>query len=538
MMWLIRSRTFTAGGGALTENCNPVRLNIQDDRLVLIITPSILMFILLFVFVEERTALLSIPALILLPFAASSLIREMRRRNVAVDLGREGPEIIAMLSVSLHSGDSLETAIRFLSEGEGGAADHFRGMLWDVETRSHASVREALASDIRFNEGTPLSLSMQLLVAASDARTPEERTEMVEEANRIMIEGMRSSLERFASSLNVPAMTVFAAGIILPLICVSLLPLMSMGQEIGMEGGYGHLAIVAMLLLPIGVGLYMRSVLMRNPLPRESSSQSGHLAMIIATLPLTAILAGLGAAPFLALGLGCSPVCLYVRWRLDGPMRRRSLMRKGEDEMGANLVRLGNHLRSGKGLEASLEASYPTNAMAKEATGRLLHSLRCTRMDASHAVLTAFSEMGYAAGIYRAVFRAAAKDVAQAGILCIRMGKNIHQRMSSKEEVVNRMRSLTDMMSATSIVFAPLVLGIGLSLATPLGQLGQGIDSSTVTLTGLYLVELAILTSWIGCRLEGIGGTMPVAHMSAGRIPVALLVFFISWSVLSGSVLG
>ncbi len=522
----------------LIENRTVGRMTIGDCHAALIVMPSLLIFVLLFLFVEERTALLSIPALVILPFVISSLIKDIKSKSINADLGREGPEIIALLSVSLHSGDSLETAVRFMSEGEGGAADHFRSMLWDVETRRHASIREALTSDISFNDASPLSLAMQLLVAASDARTAEERTEMVEEANRIIIEGMRSSLERFASSLNVPAMTVFAAGIILPLICVSLLPLMSMGQNIGMEGRYGHLAIFGMLLLPIGVGLYMRSVLMRNPLPIDSSSQSAHLLIIISTIPLTAILAGLGATPFLALGLGCLPACLYVRWRLEGPMRRRRLLKTGDDEMGANLVRLGNHLRSGKSLEASLESSYPTNTTAMESTSMMLHSLRCSRMDTSDAVMAAFAEMSYTASLYRAVFRAAAKDVAQAGILCIRMGKNLHQRRTAKDEVVNRMRSLTDMMSATSTVFAPLVLGIGLSLATPLGQMGQGIDTSTVTLTGLYLVELAILTSWIGGRLEGVDGTTPVAYKSAGRIPVALLVFFISWRVLSGSILG
>lgn len=500
---------------------------------------SILLFVVLYLSLGVRTALLSIPALLVLPFVISSLNKEIgKNKGVEVDLGREGPEIIALMSVSLHSGDSLETAVGFISDGVGAAADHFRNILWDVGTRRNASVREALTSDPEFNDGSPLSLSMQLLVAASDARSIEERTEMVEEANRIIIEGMRSSLERFVASLNVPAMTVFAAGIILPLICVSLLPLMSIGQNIGMGGGYGHLAIAGMLLLPLGVAFYMRSVLRRNPLPLEISYPSSYLVIIIASIPSTAVLAVLGASPILALGVGCLPICLYVRWRLDGAMERRNVLKAGEEEMGSNLLNLGNHLRSGKGLEAALEDSLPSNRAAREATDRMLHYLRCTRMEVSETVSKAFSEISNTASIYRAVFMATAKDASQAGILCIRLGKNLHQRKVSKEEVVNRMRSLTDMMSATSTIFAPLVLGIGLSLATPLRHMGQGIDAATVTLTGIYLIELAILTSWIGCRLEGVDSTAAIAHRSAGRIPVALLAFLISWRVLSGGVLG
>lgn len=498
--------------------------------------PSIVILVSLFLLMDSRTVLLSVPALILLPLVIRSVISEtVKKKTSPPDLSREGPEVIALMSVSLHSGDPLETAVRFVAEGEGMAASHFRDMLWDVETRRHPSVKEALTSDVSLNDGSPLSLAMQLLVAASDARSRDERTEMVEEANRIMVDGMRSSLERFVSSLNVPAMTVFAAGIILPLILVSLLPLMSMGQTIGVDAGYGHLTIIGMLLLPAGVALYMRNVLMRNPLPLDPSFTSFHLPLVIATIPIAGAFAILGAAPAAALGLGCIPVCLFVLWDLKNPMDRRGLVRAGEDETGPNLLRLGNHLRSGKGLEAALEASHPSNPAGIEALRTMLHTLRCTRIDASEALADSFSELTSTVMIYQAVFRAAAKDLSQAGILCIRMGKNLHQRRSSKEEVMNRMRSLTDMMSATSTLFAPLVLGIGLSLATPLGGLGQGIAPSTVTLTGLYLVELAVLTSWIGCRLEGVGGTAPVAHRSAGRIPVALAVFFLSWKVLSGS---
>ena len=510
-------------------------------RASLALAPSLLLLTLSVVFLDLRTAILMLPAAAFLPFLLKSLAK-FRHTELpdAIILRRDGPEIVAMMSVPLLSGESLESAARFVAESDSlKSSSWFKGLLWRVGTRSLSSVREGLGSSPEMNDGSALGLSMQLLLAASDAGSDKERTDLVEEANRIVIEGMRSSLDRYASSLNVPAMTVFAAGIVLPLICVSLMPLISLGAGPGNGGSIGLLAVFAMLLLPIGVAVYISKVLSRSPVQPEYSHDSRWGLGILVTIPLILVLMRWTADPIVSLALGSIPLCLICWASLRGREMERSAMTGSDELLGANLLRLGNNLRNGCGVDTSLLAASPAEGRVASSVSMLCHILSTTRATVDEAVRRSFQGMPDSFMMtYLTALEAARKDVRQAGILCVRMGKHLHQRASSREDVMNRMRSLTDMMTGTSALFAPIVLGIGLSLASPLDSMGGAIDPMTFTLTGIYLIELAILTSWMGARLEGLHGSAPVAYRAAMRIPVAIIIFILSWESLSRGILG
>ncbi|GEM_PF-1644168 len=500
--------------------------------------PSALLMAAAVLLLETRTVLLLLPAAAVLPLAALALMRTLSPEDPEDDMRREAPELVALMSVALHGGGNLHGAMRFVAEAEGlRSARHFRRLLWSAETRRCAGPKDALDREPAFRGGGPLAVAMQLLVAASEGPPGTERTELVEEANRISIDGMRSALDRYASSLGVPAMTVFAAGIILPLICVSLLPLMMMGQGMGGGAGYGPLVLAGVLGLPFVVALYMRRVLARSPALSRARAGALPLLPFLAVIAAAIALFIVGTTPATALLAAALPLCaltaLATRKEVAAE-RRRGI---AEEELGGNLVRLGNGLRSGRGLEDSLRHSLPDGEASSAAVRGLLHSMRAGRSSTAEAVGSALEGMSPSTvATYQALFRAARKDMAQAGELCIRMGRHLHQRRVSREDVMNRMRSLTDMMSGTSLLFAPLVLGIGLSLASPLA-VGGPEGGWTLLLTGLYLVELAVLTSWIGARLNGEEGMTCVAHNAALRSPVALMVFLLSWQTLSGGLL-
>lgn len=494
--------------------------------------PSAVLMAAAVLLLETRTALLLAPAAGVLPLVLLGLMRAPRSRDAREDLEREAPELMALMSVALHGGENLHGALRFASDAKGlSSSDHIQRILWSAESRCAAGAKEALDQEPAFRGGGALAVSMQLLVAAAESPPGESRSELVEEANRVSIDGMRSSLDRYAASLGVPAMTVFAAGIILPLICVSLLPLMAAGQGLG--GGQAPLALAGVLVLPFVVAVYMRRVLSRSPALTPQRTGLLPLLPFVGVIVLAIGLFILGASPTAALLVAALPVCAAVFIMTRGGVvseRRRWLIEKW---LSGNLLRLGNSLRSGRGLEDSLRLSSADGEGSSAVRG-LLHSLAAGRTSPSEAVDSALDGMSPSiVATYQALFRAARKDIVQAGELCIRMGRHLHHRRSSRDDVMNRMRSLTEMMSGTSLVFAPMVLGIGLSLASPLA-LDGGPGGWTVLLTGLYLVELAVLTSWIGARLNGEEGMITVLHSAALRTPMALLVFLISWQALSG----
>lgn len=496
--------------------------------------PSIILLIVSLTFLDSRTIALLIPSLLVLPFFIASILqRPPRKEDVGKIIERESAELVALLSVELHRGGTLESAMEFVSETDGlRSAGYMRRILWEVETRIRPNVSEGLLSLISENHvDHSTSMAIQLLMAAATAAPGDERTDLIEEANRIAVDGMRSTMERYAASLNLPGMTVFAVGVVLPLICISLLPMMALGESMNISGGYNILAMAGMLVLPLLVAIYIHSVLAKSPMPQRKVISLRSMGSFIAGSVFVIVLHVGGIDPVPALVLGLSPACL-IAYIVTKKEHDRSLKRVDmDDAMLENLVRLGSSIRSGKDLEGALR-SNPPQGEAGALTASFLSSLENSRLSWNEALRQIFWELpSSTVALYRAIFRSANKDSVEAGMLSIRMGKYMHQCRNVREDVMNRMRSLTDMMSGTSTVFAPLVLGMGLSLGSPLG--GQSVDHWTILLTGLYLVELSALTSWISSSLKDLDGKETVAHLMSLHLPITITVFIISWWALS-----
>jgi hypothetical protein len=84
-----------------------------------------------------------------------------------------------------------------------------------------------------------------------------------------------------------------------------------------------------------------------------------------------------------------------------------------------------------------------------------------------------------------------------------------------------------DMMRSTSLIFAPIVLGVTVGLFGLTVSFSEGMDATgwVTLLAGIYVIELAFVVSYLTTFIVENKGASQLAHAFASRMPLAVLAF-------------
>jgi hypothetical protein len=371
---------------------------------------------------------------------------------------------------------------------------------------------------------------MHMIVAASESADKAERKRMLGDASDISINGLKEVGETYSSSLNTPCMVIFGLGIMVPMILMSILPMLSLGGVFGSSSvGAGSITLLTLVVVPsviLGVILSIRG---RNPFFNPSDIKGrGHL-LLAAAIPIAAVAwhatgdlsfsvsasaGAAGAAAFAAMFPGA-----------DAERRRR----KQEHLLKDAVFETGNRLVAGESFEAAVaaaigirkECSALADSVAREMSlcrGDVCSALRASVGKVSPPIAEAFCD----------VYRSSLKDMRDAGRLAISVGRQLQDQESAKKEIQNRLKSMTDMMTGTSAVFAPMVLGMSVSMLAPLSRVMEGADmTGTGSVLAAYLVELCVLMAVLTSSLGGRPGVRETAYRASMMLPVSSAVFFL-----------
>jgi hypothetical protein len=128
---------------------------------------------------------------------------------------------------------------------------------------------------------------------------------------------------------------------------------------------------------------------------------------------------------------------------------------------------------------------------------------------------------------FRTVARCAQGDGAAAGRVAVRLAKSLGDIKDCEQGIEERLRGVVDMMRSTSLVFAPIVLGVTVGLFGLTSSFaGAGdISEEVVLIAGVYLVELSLVVTYFTTFLSGTGRWGDVGRSFAWRMPVAVLLF-------------
>ena len=445
----------------------------------------------------------------------------------------ECPTVVGMMPTVVESGGSLDTAIRSVAEdGPPRSARVFGRAVRLADTKGAEGVRQALADEV---SGLPRSASgyrnaVLLCIAASDSGDPAERARLLGEASDVALDSVRAMGERYSSSLTVPCMTVFGLGIMVPMILMSIVPMLGMGGIFGTSGIDGSVVmtvtLVAVPAVILCVSLWMRR---GNPFLSEDVPAEGFRTglPLLLSIPLAMLQMHLGGSPEQVVLLSVAPAAVVTLVLMVSD--HRSEMRRMECEKGMrdSVFEMGNGLLAGEGFESAAVSALRGRRECSDVGVRLEREIAVCRGDLTTAVDNAIGPVSRGmARAYRDILRCSERDSGDAGRLAMALGRQFHNSDNVRRDLEARLKSMKDMMSGTAVLFAPLVLGMSVSMLEPLSEIsGYSQDGDVGAVLSLYLVELCLLIALLTSNLGSGDGVRSVVWRFCCTVPVALVVF-------------
>lgn len=533
------------------NSIDKVRLaDVAFNQLLMYLAIGIVGGIVLFMVLPQPMGPFLLLCFLVLPLISASSLLQTPARLAAEEqraMLAESPTVVGMISMSMHLSPSLERAVDYAARsGNDALTLRLRDILWDSATGWSGSVSDGVerlsASLGETNRNLCQALHMISTAAAEHTRIGLER--LLDRANELAVGGVKERLDRYVTSLSFPTMVLFAFGVLLPVMLFSMVPLLTIRVALGSETassaaiGTPQIAFLMLVLFPACAFLYAQATLRKHPLRR----------IVPLTLPKNdlmtiAILIGTGAVvgaflpfgqPYAALVLMVLPLSVWCVRRYGKEHAQSKALPARDEEFSSALYQIGNQLLSGSSMESALMAA----AQVRKGTSfcmfasEIMHQLRASGIPLAQA-MAKNEELARATPLVRNAFitvaEAAEIDPEASGRTAVNLAKYIWELRESERVGRERMRSVVDMMTYTTMLFAPIVLAVtgGLyqvvSSITPMGDSG-----ALVWIGGIYVVELSLVICYFNQNLMGQGGAKDLLYGLGRTAPVAMLSFVIA----------
>jgi hypothetical protein len=452
-----------------------------------------------------------------------------------ISLMNEGPTAIGMMSVIINAGGSLDTAVRDIAKnGPVNIRKIFRSVVYDADIRETPDIKTGLISALSSLSASSsvLRRSIHLVIAASESNDKNERARILKDASDLAISGLKEAGETYSSSLNTPCMMVFGLGIMVPMILMSILPMLSMG---GIFGGSvidpTLVTLVTLLGIPSIVVVVIISIKDRNPFV---SADLDHIKVqdvwpLFTVLPILVIAVECGVDIGLSAVIAFSVAGLMMFVSTYGDNRKEVKRYRQEAHLKDSIFELGNRLISGDNYENALISAIGTRNECSEISESLKREMILCRGDNCSAIRMSVGRISMSmSDILCDISACAQKNIRDAGRLAISVGRQIQDQEVVRKGINNKLKSMVDMMTGTAVFFAPLVLGMSLSMMMPISEMVGGDLTDTRSILLVYVVELCVLMSFLTAYLSGNTGRKQIIWRISMMVPISLIVFHIS----------
>lgn len=448
----------------------------------------------------------------------------------------EAPDIIGRITTVLENGGSLDTAVRSIAkEGPRISRMMFRSIVDDADTRVEPDIRTALCKHISEipEKNSTYSMAIRMAISAETTKEPTERTRILKEASEIALNGLRDSGKTFCSSLNTPCMVIFGLGIMVPLILMSILPMMNMSGLFGSTlMDMKTVGIITLVLIPCFVLMIISSSKEKNPLGSERTFD-GRSVILLLALPLTFILHTMINDIAIDIGISVTMVCIIYMLISSKNISSDNKKKKMESQLKDSIFDLGNRMLTGEPFEVAIVNLLESRKGLSELSAKLKNEFAICRGDIEGAITAVFNDIGPSVNsTFINIYRTSMKSVTEGGRLALNLGRQIRDQDMTRRNIRNELKSMTDTMFGTAAFFAPLVLGLSVSILGPIREIaGIMDDSSTNLILSCYLVELcgliAILLSFLDTKYTK--GDIP--RRFASLVPVSSIIFMVMLNV-------
>lgn len=451
---------------------------------------------------------------------------------------KEGPLTVSMMSVIIESGGSLDAAVRNVMEcGPPKTRSLFLEIVVDADTRMSSDIRTGLDHVLSSlpKELASFRRSLHMLMAASEMLPGPEKVRILNDATDISLIGLKDAGETFSSSLTNYCIAIFGLGIMVPMIMMSILPILQFGDTSGKMIGAEPVIVMTLIIIPAGVLCITLGIKSKNPLGSEKEDNDWiGVAMLLTSIPLAIASWILTKDVLLTILIATIPSGFATFVFLYPSQKKERRRLEVEAMLKDSVFELGNRLISGENFETSVLGALETRSDTYNIAESLRKGMVICRGDMGSAIRTAIEPTSIlVADTYYEVHRSSQKDIREAGRLAISVGRQMQDRESVLKNLSNKLKSMLDMMTATAAMFAPLVLGLCIAMLGPLSELTESADMSGISvIIGIYLIELCALIAMFTTTLAGKDGLKSITYRFSMMLPLSMTIFYLSTRML------
>ncbi|QDX39796.1 type II secretion system protein [Salarchaeum sp. JOR-1] len=450
----------------------------------------------------------------------------------------DGPDLVCRAVLAGALEPTPEHTAAFAADAPGSLADRLAGHVrYAIGAPTTAWTRFRRA----WRDHDPeLARAIALVEAATNA-PDSERARLLDRALSVSLDAVAARVTDYASTLSTLVTGVYAAGVVLPLALVGLLPVAPVsGISVPLVG----LAAVYDLALPIALTAAIAVVLARRPaafpatpIPRDHPALAGRarpgllwaIAAATGALVAFAVFApwALPFAPVVGLGTG------LVRWTRPvlGVREDIAALERGLPDA---LVVVGQHVRRGHPPEGALAAAAAeldgTVSTVFADASRLQRTLTADTRTAflgPHGALR--DHPSPRARSTAAVLADAAAAGPPGGRVLVALADHLDRLVRVERDTTADLASVTNALDTTGRWVAPCVAGVTAALARTLRPLGDGAlpyaPDALALVVGGYVVALAVLLPAFGSVVRHGADRARAANAAGSALAVAGLVY-------------
>lgn len=496
------------------------------------------------------------------------------------------PEVVSYIVMSMKLNPNMERALKFTAaSSKRQLARDVRKMMWDLQLRAYDSMDDALTGFAgnwgRYSD----HFKRAVFIIKSSTGEKEEAMRIIalNRALEVVLAGTRSLMSTFSSSLHSPTLILYSIFVMVPLALVAMLPAASV---IGLRINVLEMALTYDMLFPLVTLLYAHSILLKRPAafaPPEIPESGIPAGMRKSMWAVLSLMAGVTVStPYFIIPQCLLPLpnTIFPVWGLTaavsiycigvyGPYKKvRDEIIAMENDFADSLFILGRRISEGRSPEDGFE--YTARAVKGTAIGtayaRASFNIRCLRSTLYDAVLD--PEHGAFSSVYSGRIRAtigmlvesSGKSGDVAGNSVIRLADHLKELQSIEDEIRKMLNTMTGMLKATCIIFAPFIGGVTLALSDSISKVIeqtvldlQGMPDSArpyfpmvpefsapavtpdqfVLVVGVYVIMLVIILLRFVCGIEHGDDRYEFMYSTGITLPVSTLVFTVT-TKLSG----
>lgn len=458
------------------------------------------------------------------------MTKKIKNPNTLIN---EGPTVIGMMSTIIERGGSLDTAVRDVARnGPIRSAELFGSVVIQADTRQIPDISSGLSKVLSElpHHAVNFRRSLHMVMAASASSDESERKRMLKDASEISLNGLKEIGETYSTSLNIPCMVTFGLGIMVPMVLMSILPMLNLGGMFGTSGiSMMPIIFITLVVIPLIIISMILSIKEKNPFLRRSNMMKDikYAIPLLAIVPVSLISFMMTGDVTMSLVISALATGILSLMMVASSVRAERVRENRESMLQDSVFELGNRLISGENFETAIVQAIGTRQECFVIADNMARELKMCRGDVYSAIKAAVEGTSkHISDVFCDVYKCSLKDTRDAGRLAVSVGRQLQDQNAVRKSIKNKLKSMTDMMTGTAAVFAPLVLGMSVMMLEPVSKMMEGMDlGETTTILSIYLVELCVLIAILTSYLNGRMDIREIVYKTGIMLPISMVMF-------------